>query len=631
MATAKKLTERHLSCSICTDVFKDPATLQCNHTFCKSCLLNYINTRPAAIQAKSLPCPSCRQLTKVTNPHRPVEEWVSQLKPSHVIQGLMDDFGPSAEPVEEHVCSVCTKQGKRTPATAGCSVCNVVFCDECFQSRMETGLCDHEVAQLSDHTETRVMCERHTDKQIELFCRDCKLEICTMCCSLNHRTCKDVEPIESVTHLVREQLTNKLEQLHTNMSVIDKILTRRKSEIEIIKSRSKLLSDQVVEAQETAVRAILRKEKQLLDYIDKATGEQLREFETDIESQEIQLQMYQQEYAITADALTSNSLKDMHAGLGSVGEVSAGNRPAAGRLVFTQDLDKLKKAVDVLQLGKVKVVHDVSDVESSPFLLHTIHCKEDGDRKKPDLFDVTVLSVDGINVTVVADYDNKRLKTYYTSNLKSCHNQLLLSNGPWQIAKYSESQVFVSVPDSKEIVTVNCTPSPVLRSIIRASKVYCALACLNSSQLVASIYEQPYSVDILDMSGRVLRSVTNKMIRNPDYIHVTSSSNLIVSERAVKSLLCVTSEGDTVFTYTPTGDRALTYPWGITTTCSGDVLLVDYDSKVIQLTESGQFVRDVLTRRDGVDNIRAVCVDNEGLMYVMSDSYVKVFEFRRHR
>ncbi|XP_067683557.1 tripartite motif-containing protein 3-like [Haliotis asinina] len=629
MATAKKLKERHLSCSICTEVFKDPATLQCNHTYCKSCLLNYINTRPATIQTKSIPCPSCRQLTQVTNPHRPVEEWVSQLKPSHVIQGLMDDFGPNAEPVEEHVCSGCTKQGRTTPATAGCSVCNVMFCDECLQSRnMKASLCGHEVEQWSDHTEAKVMCKHHTDKQIQWFCIDCKLEICTSCRSLNHRTCEGVETTEDVTTLVREQLQNKLEQLHTNMAVIDKILTRRKSDIENINRRSENLSDRVVEARETAVHAILRKEKQLLDSIHKATGQQIHEFETDIKSQEVQLQMFQQEYASTADALTSSCLKDMYAGLGSVDEVSVDNRPAAGRIVFTQDLGKLKQAVDNLQLGKVNLVHDVSHLESSPSLLHTIHCKEDDNRKRPDLFDVTVLTIDGMKVTVVADFDNKRLKTYYTSNLKSCHSQLLLSNGPWQIAKFSEHQVFVSVPDSKEIVTVNCTPAPVLRSIIRTSKVYCALAYLNPSQLVASIYEQPNSVDVLDMSGRVLRSVTNKILRTPDYMHVTSNNNLLVSARAVKSLVCVTSDGDPVFTYTPTGGRALTYPWGITTNSSGDILLVDYDAKVIQLTESGQFVRDVLTRRDGVDNIRAVSVDDEGHMYVMSDRYVKVFEFR---
>ncbi|XP_046557337.1 E3 ubiquitin-protein ligase TRIM13-like [Haliotis rubra] len=116
MATAKILTDHHLTCVICTEVFTDPTTLQCNHTFCKSCLLKYTNTQPEAIQAKSIPCPSCRQLTKVTTPDSPVEEWVSQLKPSHVIQGLIDDFGPGGKAALVNICSVCKTQGKASPA-----------------------------------------------------------------------------------------------------------------------------------------------------------------------------------------------------------------------------------------------------------------------------------------------------------------------------------------------------------------------------------------------------------------------------------------------------------------------------------------------------------------------------------
>ncbi|XP_048239009.1 RING finger protein 207-like isoform X2 [Haliotis rufescens] len=638
MATAKNLTENHLTCVICSEVFTDPATLQCHHTFCKSCLLKYTYTQPEAVQAGSIPCPSCRKLTNVTNPDSPVEEWVSQLKPSHVIQGLMDDFGPDTKAVEENLCSVCTKQGKTTPATSWCSVCDVVYCEGCLQlHNMMPVLCDHEVAHLSDHTKTkakrRFMCQVHRDKPIELFCKDCKRAICTICCSIKHRACKDVDTIESTTPLVKEQLTNKIEQLRINMAATNNNITRRKSTIQDVKSNSQDVKDQVMKTRETVMRAILRKEKQLLDAIDKASGEQLHELQADIKSQEIELQMYQQQYEFTANAVTSNCEMDMYAVYESMGETSTDNRdtdtrPAAGRVIFTHDLDKLSKAVDELQLGEVEVVHDVSDLESSPVLHHTIDCKEDGDVKDSSVRDVTVLTVDGIKVVVVADYNNKRLKTYYTSNFKCFHNQLLLSSEPWQIAKLSESQIAVSVRDSQEIVTVNVTPGPVLLSTIKTRKKYWALACLSPSQLAAGTWGQSHSVDILDMAGRILRSINTGVIGTPDYIHVTRNNNLLVSEAAVKSLVCVTSEGDAVFTYTPTGVRALTCPRGVTTTSTGDILLVDkYSRKVIQLTESGQFVRDVLTQQDGLKCPRGVCLDADGLLYVTSDRYVKVFKF----
>ena len=46
--------ERHLSCPICNDLFLDPVTTCCGHSFCKACL-----NRNAMYSDNS--CPTCRQ------------------------------------------------------------------------------------------------------------------------------------------------------------------------------------------------------------------------------------------------------------------------------------------------------------------------------------------------------------------------------------------------------------------------------------------------------------------------------------------------------------------------------------------------------------------------------------------
>ncbi|XP_071112634.1 uncharacterized protein [Haliotis cracherodii] len=637
MATAKKLTDNHLTCVICTEVFTDPATLQCHHTFCKSCLLKYTKTQPEAVQAKSIPCPSCRQLTKVTTPDSPVEEWVSQLKPSHVIQGLMDDFKPGAEAADANVCSVCKTQGKTTPATSWCSVCDEVFCDGCLKMHNIMPMSrDHKVVDVSDATKRktrhRFMCKTHKDKQIELFCKDCRMAICHTCCSIEHRKCDDVDILDNMTPLVREHLSNQNQELKIKMTTSENITILRKSQIKEIQTNAQNIKDEIRNIRQKVVEVILSKEKQLLDKVDRSSDEQLHELHAEIKSQEIELQMYQQQYEFTANAVTSNCERDMYAVYKSVGEASTdnrdtGNRPAPGRVVFTHDMDKLSKAVDDLQLGEVAAVRCVSDRQSTPVLHHNIDCKGDGDKKDTHLNDVTVLTVDGLTVTVVADYYNKNLKTYHTSDPNTLGN-LLLSGWPWQIAKLSESQIAVSVPNNKEIVTVNVTPDPVLLSTIKTSKEYYALSSLSPSQLAAGTCRQSHSVDILDMTGRILKSINTGIIRSPDYIHVTSNGDLKVS--GVNSLVCVTSEGVAVFTYTPAGVRALTFPRGITTTSTGDILLADKDShKVIQLTESGQFVRDVLTHQDGLEYPRGICLDGDRFLYVTCGRFVRIFKFKK--
>ncbi|XP_046557336.1 E3 ubiquitin-protein ligase TRIM9-like [Haliotis rubra] len=641
MAAAKILTDNHLTCVICTEVFTDPATLQCNHTFCKSCLLKYTNTQPEAIQAKSIPCPSCRQLTKVTTPDSPVEEWVSQLKPSHVIQGLMDECGPGSKAAHVNICSVCKVQGKTTPATSWCSVCDDVFCDGCLEMHNMMPMSrDHEVVGLSDTTKRkakqRLMCKLHKDEQIKLFCKDCRVAICHTCCSIKHRKCDDVDTLNNMTPVVREHLSNQTQELKIKMTTSEKRITFRKSQIEEIESNAQIIKDEIRQLRQKVVEVILRKEKQLLDKVDRSSDEQLQELQADIKSQEIELQMYQQQYEFTAKAVTSNCEVDMYAIYESVGEESTDNRdrdnrPAPGRVVFTHDMDKLSKAVDELQLGKVEVVRGVSDHQSTPVLHHTIDCKADNDIRYPELYDVTVLTVEGIKVTVVADYNNKSIKTYHTSKPNTLSNHLLLSYSPYQLAKLNESRIAVSFPGSQEIVTVDVTPDPVLLSTIKTSKRYFALACLSPSQLVvAGTKLQSHYVDILDMTGRILKSINTGVIKNPNCIHVTSNNNLIVSKGSVKSLVSVTREGEAVFTYTPTGDRALRWPLGITTTSTGDILFVDRVShKVIQLTESGQFVRDVLTQQDGLEYPCGICLDGDGFVYVTCERYVKVFKFNK--
>ncbi|XP_067650822.1 uncharacterized protein [Haliotis asinina] len=640
MATAKKLTDNYLTCVICTEVFLDPVTLQCNHTFCKSCLLEYTKTQFEAIQAKFIPCPSCRQRTKVTNPGSPVEEWVSPLKPSHVVQSLMDDFGPVTKAPETRECSICRKQQRQTPATSWCSSCDSLFCDGCLNIHGE-GLFsrDHEVVELAESPNFKMTpkrqfkCKHHVSKQIELFCKDCKMAICTICCSINHRNCNEVDTIENMNPEVKEQLTKRTKELNVRIGNIKHGISVRKKQDDDFRNTIENAKYQIGNVRAKAVELIMKKEKQLLNDVDQSCAPYIHLIKTDIQCKEMKLQRYQQQYDVTVNAVNSSREMDMYALYESMDEAFTENRgkhtdnmPAPAQVVFTHNMDKLSKAVDELHLGDVSIVQDVFDPESVPALYQTIYCKRGRDSEHSGLSDVTVLTVDGVKVLVVVDCDNNRLHTYYTHDIQ-CPKYFQLSNTPWRITQLPKNQVAVSVPDSKEIVTVKVYPDPVILSTIETNYPYYGLACLSPSRLVAGATG---TTDILDMNGVVLKSFNIRKVSTPSYVHVTGNQNLIVSHGLTKSLVSVTRSGKAVFTYTPTGDRSLKCPRGITSTNTGDILFADRDSnKVIQLTESGQFVSDVLTAQDGIDSPRGICTDTNGFLYVTSGNCVKVFKLDR--
>ncbi|XP_071107617.1 uncharacterized protein [Haliotis cracherodii] len=399
---AEKLLKRHLTCSICMGVFTDPATLQCQHTFCKFCLLQYVQTQP---QTGHVRCPTCRSLSEVDAPSGRPDHWVRQLKPSFVIQGLLDDFGPA-----------------------------------------------------------------------------------------------------------------------------------------------------------------------------------------------------------TLDTISSRIIVDVD------------NGQTAARVVYKHDVENAILSNQEPQLeAKVKEVRD----RKSSALLHIIDYRWKA-KECPDLKDVTVLTVDDMKVTVVTDLNNKSATAVFISKYKQIQQHLRFKNRPWQIAKISDRRIAVSVPQSNGIVFIHFNPDLEVESSITTCKQYYALACLTSRQLVVSTAGGEYSVDIIDMSGNVLRSIQTGRIYSPDWIHVTSNRHLIVSQGKADSLVSVTDEGEAIFTYTPTGDGTLRWPQGVLTSCTGDILLVDGGShKVVQLTERGQFVRDLLTD-DGLVDPRGLWLDGD-LLYITLRDCVKVF------
>lgn len=64
-----------LTCPICGDVFNCPVVLGCNHTFCYSCLISDLRSRPAVHRNGTIQCAQCRAVTDIRR--RPLENRVN--------------------------------------------------------------------------------------------------------------------------------------------------------------------------------------------------------------------------------------------------------------------------------------------------------------------------------------------------------------------------------------------------------------------------------------------------------------------------------------------------------------------------------------------------------------------------
>ncbi|XP_071078595.1 E3 ubiquitin-protein ligase TRIM56-like [Haliotis cracherodii] len=646
MAAARKLeslNENFLTCSICTEGYKDPCTLTCGHTFCKGCLGKFLKTRQDAIRAKSIPCPYCRQMTRVPRPDKPVEEWVKQIKPSFLIQGLLDTLacGGNTDHDIENRCHPCHDLGESHPANSYCQDCDVPLCERCVKMHPSLpATSNHVIAGLCGTVKVprRQRCAEHNEV-MDFCCKDCNRAICPKCCIIYHRKCDSVVTIQSIMSEMRRVLRHNKGLIKQRFDDTGRSLQQHKSQIDAVIHNKDKLKSQIRQASQKAMDVIEQKEKQLLEELNEMTEKQSRQLRGRIKSGEIDMQMYQQYIEYLTQVLKSGSETDMFdiyqmCQSGAIKEATDRYVDFTGsvrdsKIIFVSEIDERKLHKDV-QLGRIqqnvcdvmdtrlgKIQCGTFDVMCRPVLHKTVGIRVDGDREQPDPYDVTVLVVDGEETLVVSDYKNICLKSFYTKNNISQHSKLNLARNPRSLTRLRDNQVAVSFWSHGEIVIVRVTPDLVLLSRVTTKKKYKCLTALSPSTLAAGCGYAP-CVDILDVSGRVMRSVSRfnsgkNLICGPICLCATDRGNILMSDDVSKSVYCITPEGDVVFTYIPTG---LSGPRGITTTSTGHVLVADFWAhKVILLTPAGEFVRDLLTSQDGLQY-------PHGLMFFDSKLYV---------
>ncbi|XP_046570571.1 protein wech-like [Haliotis rubra] len=587
------------------------------------------------------PVPAVDKIPRSPHPRRPVEEWAGQIKASIIIQGLIDTQEPSTSTADTgSFCSVCEKLGETTPGTLWCSECEVLLCKRCVKMhRASPASHDHEMCDLSGEMNVKrrrkVVCPEHKGEVIKFVCKDCHKAACQTCCVLHHRKCESVVTMESVMPTMKYHLRKNVKVLSKKMNRKQTLVKKTHKKIRGIEKTKVAVEGHIKSAVERVIANIKQKEIQLMNEVNDITDKQTQQLKADIKLEEIEMQMYRQHCEFIDQALVSDCEMDLYDAyqawesgaveMEDVRDTEAADTRRIDDIRFTPDTDNVLKALDNLQFGEIDVTYqDQEQYLPSPVLVDRIDVRVSGDEEDPLLFDVTVLVVDGVQTCVVTDYNNKCVKSFFTRNNHSCHSKLPLDNTPHGITQLNEKQVMVAVPDSHQIVTIEVTPDLVLLSTITTRTGYYSLAVLNPSSLAAGAWK---CVDILDMSGHVLRSITthndDSLFTYPFYMCVNNKGNLLVSDCWKKSVTCLTSEGDVVWRYAPAGDRALSFPRGITTTTTGDILLLDR-GKVIQLTESGEFVREY---RDMVDYPRGLYVDSHDSMYLCSQTQILEFLF----
>ncbi|XP_076586616.1 nuclear factor 7, brain-like [Chaetodon auriga] len=150
MAEKTALLEGFLSCHVCSETFRDPVSLSCNHSFCSSCLQQFWE------RDKNNNCPICQRKSSTDDPQENI-----------ALKKLA----------------------------------------EAFTERQKSESSETKIGQV----EVEVVCSKHQEEP-KLFCEDEQRAVCPVCEFSLHQSHK-VVPVEQAVSELKDQLKSDLQSL----------------------------------------------------------------------------------------------------------------------------------------------------------------------------------------------------------------------------------------------------------------------------------------------------------------------------------------------------------------------------------------------------------------------------------
>ncbi|XP_061578546.1 E3 ubiquitin/ISG15 ligase TRIM25-like [Cololabis saira] len=225
-----------ISCSICLDVLKKPATLHCGHSFCMGCVNSYWDQE----HKKGIySCPQCR----TSFSPRPV------LNKNTVLADLIENMAEAERATppgtveispREVECDFCTV--KKLKAVKSCLVCLASYCATHLQPHYESAAFKrHKLVEVSGSLEEKI-CSKH-DKLLEVYCQTDDQCICLLCVMDEHNGHSTVSAA-AARKAKQQQFGKKKQQYQKEIQNKDKQLRVLKQKMKALQSSRDAALDQ---------------------------------------------------------------------------------------------------------------------------------------------------------------------------------------------------------------------------------------------------------------------------------------------------------------------------------------------------------------------------------------------------
>ena len=194
----KKLEEK-LNCLICLGTYTVPKLLQCNHVFCRDCLVGLAHENP-----QDLPCPTCRQVTPI--PPEGVEGLQSAFQTNQLLE-ILDQH----EKVKQDI--LYCQQHQNQELMLYCETCEELICVQCtiqqhngHKYNLIGEVFEKHKKEIMSPAEQQQIFARKALEKLDDRCR----EITDQQAALQEQIHKSSQQLHEIIDLREKELTNKL-------------------------------------------------------------------------------------------------------------------------------------------------------------------------------------------------------------------------------------------------------------------------------------------------------------------------------------------------------------------------------------------------------------------------------------
>ncbi|XP_041362155.1 LON peptidase N-terminal domain and RING finger protein 1-like [Gigantopelta aegis] len=159
MAASFYADDDEITCILCIEVFSDPRTVPCGHTFCRACLQDLFNANKKAHGV--CPCPVCRKTVHIPDRTKPVSSCADQFPRNVALVQAIDTINKLKQCKTTEAAQLMLKNGKLEEALAAA---------EKGQNMALIGECHFIMSRLhSDKTDNMEDVVHHLNKAVESF------------------------------------------------------------------------------------------------------------------------------------------------------------------------------------------------------------------------------------------------------------------------------------------------------------------------------------------------------------------------------------------------------------------------------------------------------------------------------